>query len=99
VIGAGINAAFENVRRGSDALSAAGIAVNGIATSSFRITWLIDRASLDDAVRRLHAAFFSAESIARLKASRSLCHATSLALPVPRSSLALPVPSAIAISR
>src|SRR3954468_3729416 len=57
VVGAGINASFENVRRGSDALSSAGVTVKGIATSSFRITWMIDRERLDDAVRLLHATF------------------------------------------
>src|SRR5207247_1285514 len=46
VVGAGINASFDNVRRGSAALSAAAIAVEGIATSSFRITWMIDRGRL-----------------------------------------------------
>ena len=59
VIGAGINASFENLRRGSAALEAAGIAVHGMATSSFRITWMIPRARLDDAVRTLHALFIT----------------------------------------
>jgi aspartate kinase len=57
VIGAGINASFDNLRRGSNALAAAGIEVSGISTSSFRITWMIDRARLDDAVRLLHRIF------------------------------------------
>ena len=57
VVGAGINASFENVRRGSDALTASGATIEAIATSSFRITWMIDRARLDDAVRRLHQTF------------------------------------------
>jgi aspartate kinase len=57
VVGAGINASFDNVRRGSTALSANEIAVRGIATSSFRITWTIDRARLDDGVRLLHRTF------------------------------------------
>jgi aspartate kinase len=57
VVGAGINASFANARRGSDALTASGAAIEGIATSSFRITWMIDRAKLDDAVRLLHATF------------------------------------------
>jgi aspartate kinase len=55
VIGAGINASFANLRRGSAALEAAGIAVHTVATSSFRITWMIPRARLDEAVRTLHA--------------------------------------------
>jgi len=57
VVGAGINASFDNLRRGSAALAAAGIAIHGIATSSFRITWTIDRARLDEAVRLLHHLF------------------------------------------
>jgi aspartate kinase len=57
VVGAGINASFENVRRGSEALAAAGITPAGVATSSFRITWMIDRTTLDDAVRLLHRTF------------------------------------------
>jgi aspartate kinase len=62
VVGAGINASFDNLRRGSAALAAAGVAIDGIATSSFRITWTIDRAGLDDAVRLLHAAFIEAQA-------------------------------------
>jgi len=57
VVGAGINASFANVRRGCGALAAAGIRIDGIATSSFRITWMIDRSQLDDAVRLMHATF------------------------------------------
>jgi aspartate kinase len=61
VVGAGINASFENVRRGTRALAESGIAAHGIATSSFRITWLIDRARLDDAVRLLHQTFIESQ--------------------------------------
>jgi aspartate kinase len=61
VVGAGINASFENVRRGGAALRAAGIVIEGVATSSFRVTWLIDRARLDDAVRLLHATFIEGQ--------------------------------------
>jgi len=61
VVGAGINASFENVRRGSSALSAVGIAVEGVAISSFRITWLIDRARLDEAVRLMHETFIESQ--------------------------------------
>jgi len=57
VVGAGINASFQNVRRGSDALAAAGIKAEGIATSSFRITWMVDSLCIDDAVRLLHRTF------------------------------------------
>jgi aspartate kinase len=57
VVGAGINASFENLRRGSEALKRVGPRVVGIATSSFRITWLLERSGLDDAVRLLHELF------------------------------------------
>jgi aspartate kinase len=57
VVGAGINASFDNVRRGGAALAAATIDIHGLATSSFRITWMIDRGSLDHAVRLMHATF------------------------------------------
>jgi aspartate kinase len=57
VVGAGINASFDNVRRGSEALTAHGMTIDGIATSSFRITWMIERSRLDDAVRLLHVTF------------------------------------------
>ena len=64
VVGAGINASFDNVRRGSAALTASGASIEGIATSSFRITWMIDRARLDDAVRLLHRRSRSAKAFA-----------------------------------
>ena len=57
VVGAGINASFEHVRRGSAALAAHGMPAAAIATSSFRITWMIDRARLDEGVRLLHQTF------------------------------------------
>ena len=57
VVGAGINASFENVRRGSGALTAAGILPRGVATSSFRITWTVPRDRLDEAVRLLHRTY------------------------------------------
>jgi aspartate kinase len=57
VVGAGINASFSNVRLGTDALAAADIAPAAIVTSSFRITWMVPRLRLDDAVRLLHRTF------------------------------------------
>jgi aspartate kinase len=57
VVGAGINASFANVRRGTTALQASGIATAHLSTSSFRITWMIERSRLDDAVRLLHRTF------------------------------------------
>src|SRR5438034_2756472 len=64
VVGAGINASFENVRRGSDALTAAAIVPAGVSTSSFRITWMIERAKLDAAVRLMHQTFIEAQQSA-----------------------------------
>jgi aspartate kinase len=61
VIGAGINASFDNVRRGARTLGAAGIEPAGVSTSSFRITWMIPRSGLDEAVRLLHATFIEHE--------------------------------------
>jgi aspartate kinase len=57
VIGAGINASYANVRRGSGALRNAGIVPRGLSTSSFRITWLVPRDALEGAVRSLHESF------------------------------------------
>jgi aspartate kinase len=61
IVGAGINASFANVRRGSEALAANGMPPSSIATSSFRVTWMIDRARLNDAVRLLHELFIERE--------------------------------------
>jgi aspartate kinase len=55
-IGAGINAGYANLRAALDALAASRIPVLGVATSSFRISALVDTARLDEAVRALHAA-------------------------------------------
>jgi aspartate kinase len=60
VVGAGINATYENVRRGSSCLKEAGIESFALATSSFRATWLVRRDDLDEAVRRLHQTFIEA---------------------------------------
>ena len=60
VVGAGINATYANVRGWSQALMAAGIPPAAVATSSFRITWMVPRAQADAAVRTLHAAFIEA---------------------------------------
>ena len=57
IVGAGINATYANVRRGSRCLHEHGITVQGLATSSFRTTWLLDRNRLDEAVRLMHAEF------------------------------------------
>jgi aspartate kinase len=62
IIGTGINATYDNVRRGAACLHANGIASFGLATSSFRATWLLQRTDLDAAVRLLHAEFIEARS-------------------------------------
>jgi len=53
-IGAGINATYDNVLAGSATLTGMGITPAGIATSSFRITWLVPDERVKDAVRALH---------------------------------------------
>jgi aspartate kinase len=57
VVGAGINASYVNVRRGTAMLADGGIEARGVATSSFRISWLIASGQVDEAVRRLHHGF------------------------------------------
>ena len=57
VVGAGINATYGNVRAGTDALTTSGIEPRGTATSSFRITWMVARDRMDEAVRVLHRRF------------------------------------------
>ena len=56
-IGTGINATHQNAVAGSACLAAEGIAVHGLATSSFRISWLVPEARAHDAVRALHQLF------------------------------------------
>ena len=56
------NVAGKQLHLTGDALAAAGIAAAQIATSSFRITWMIDRARLDDAVKLLHGTFIERKS-------------------------------------
>jgi len=63
VVGAGINSSYANVRHGSDALVAGGIAASGMSTSSFRITWMVPREAMQEAVRRLHHVFIEAVHI------------------------------------
>jgi aspartate kinase len=61
VVGAGINATYANVRAGSDVLATVGATPAGVATSSFRITWMVPRGLTEDAVRALHRRFIEAE--------------------------------------
>ena len=58
-IGAGINATYANVRAGSATLCDRLIDPKGLSTSSFRITWMVPRARIDDAVRALHERFIA----------------------------------------
>jgi aspartate kinase len=58
-IGAGINTSYANVRAGSAVLRDHGIAIAGLATSSFRITWMIPRDRIDLAVQSLHTRFLT----------------------------------------
>ena len=57
IVGTGINATYQNVRRGVQSLQEQGIQSFALATSSFRATWLIERSQLDRAVRLLHELF------------------------------------------
>ena len=57
VVGAGINASYANVRAGSALLEKDGIAPAMIATSSFRITWMVPRDRTNEAVQALHHRF------------------------------------------
>jgi aspartate kinase len=61
-IGAGINLSYDNLRAGTRALEAAGLPTYDIATSSFRITWFVERARLNDATRALHAALIEGQT-------------------------------------
>ena len=54
---AGINATYANVRAGSDLLQEQGISPAMVATSSFRITWMLPRDRTNEAVQALHHRF------------------------------------------
>ena len=75
VVGAGINATYANVRRGSKCLHEHGIVSQGLSTSSFRTTWLVERSRLDDAVRLMHAEFLENDS---WRTARQKCRKTLL---------------------
>jgi len=61
VVGTGINATYNNVRAGMETLARLSIDPAGISTSSFRITWMIPRARVPDAVRALHTRFIESQ--------------------------------------
>jgi len=54
-IGAGINATFTNLRKFLATVSALGVPLLGLSTSSFRISALLEETHVEEAVRRLHA--------------------------------------------
>ncbi len=62
VIGAGINASYRNLLTGDACLRKHGLAPQSVATSSFRITWLVERKRLAEAVRALHAHFIEEDA-------------------------------------
>lgn len=57
VIGTGITASHERIRQGSQILRQLNVSNFGIATSSFRITWLIERERVDEVVQNFHRTF------------------------------------------
>ena len=57
IIGAGITASNQKVLRGSKALRELDVSCFGIATSSFRVTWLVDRTKVGEVVRLFHPMF------------------------------------------
>src|SRR5262249_45970757 len=61
-VGAGINATYATVRRGSSGLEAAGVTAHGMGTSSFRVTWIVPRLAVETAVRALHREFVEQSS-------------------------------------
>ena len=61
IVGAGINATHRNVLRGEVILQAAGVTSFGLATSSFRTTWLVPRADVARTVETLHREFVPSE--------------------------------------
>jgi aspartate kinase len=70
VVGGGINATYGNVRAGIDTLKASGIEPRGTATSSFRITWMVARDRMEDAVRLLHRRFIESQQVSKEKPDR-----------------------------
>jgi aspartate kinase len=57
IIGTGITASHQRLREGSNALRELDVRCSGIATSSFRITWLVARAEVDKVVQFFHRIF------------------------------------------
>jgi aspartate kinase len=61
VVGAGINATYQNLLKGTAALRSAGVVPRAISTSSFRITWIVGRSDVETSVRTLHQALVGSE--------------------------------------
>ncbi|MBN2225045.1 MAG: aspartate kinase [Deltaproteobacteria bacterium] len=59
LIGEGINNTGQNVKKTISLLSSRGIPVHDVHTSRFRISALVDRAAIDEAVRVCHDAFIA----------------------------------------
>jgi aspartate kinase len=57
IIGSGITASHERIRQGSQILKELNVSNFGIATSSFRITWLIERERVNEVVQKFHWTF------------------------------------------
>ncbi len=64
-IGTGINATHRNLLDGTALLRGLGLEPRGVATSSFRITWLVESRRVADAVRALHHRFIESEPLTR----------------------------------
>jgi aspartate kinase len=62
-IGAGINGSYANLRAGLETLQSLGVSPSAIATSSFRITWLVPRERTGDVVRAMHHRFIDAREV------------------------------------
>ena len=57
IIGAGITASHDKILLGSQTLREVKVRCFGIGTSSFRVTWLVDRNRVDEVVRLFHQIF------------------------------------------
>jgi aspartate kinase len=62
IIGTGITASNERIRQGSQILKELNVNNFGIATSSFRITWLIEREKVEEVVQQFHRTFIESGS-------------------------------------
>jgi aspartate kinase len=64
IIGTGITATHQRLLQGSRALRESKVHCFGIATSSFRITWLIEREKVDHVVQSFHQMFIENANLA-----------------------------------